>query len=207
MSSEQDIIQRAKAHLAALRELIESASRTLDDPEIEVKVKQLKAIQKTIERMEKGGVPIPDDLRHLRMNLAAQTAKSDNATRLLSYIRDEVALLLPFLGLKVGGKSPARSSRVYRLRRGQLTPQSVLRKAIIEGLEQMGGSGQVRDVLSRVYDSLKERFTAADLSRNKSGDVRWRNRCQWERFQMIQEGLLRDDSPRGVWELVRRREP
>ena len=29
----------------------------------------------------------------------------------------------------------------------------------------------------------------------------WQNNAKWERFQMIQEGLLRRGSPRGIWEL------
>ena len=197
--------QAASEYIARLRELIEEAHQLTADPEIEIGVKQLEAIQKTIERMEKGGLPIPDDLRHLRMNLAAETAKRDDAASLLSSIREEVIPLLPLLGLKFTRRSSARSSRGSRLPPGQLTPSSALRQAIIEALEQMGGSGQVRDVLTRVYDSLKDHFTAADLSTSKSGEVRWRNRCQWERFRMVQEGLLRDDSPRGVWELAKRR--
>jgi len=30
---------------------------------------------------------------------------------------------------------------------------------------------------------------------------RWRNAAQWARNSMVQEGLLRDDSPRGIWEI------
>ncbi len=205
MSSEQDLVKKARTHLAALRELVERAAQTLQDPEIEIKVKQLKAIQKAIERMDKGGLPVPDDLRHLRMNLLADTAERDSAASLMSYIRDEVALLLPFLGLRIARKSLGRGSRVKRLPPGQLTPHSTLRNAMIEALKQMGGSGRARDVLDRVHAGLKDELTAADLSRSKSGSVRWRNRCHWERFNMVQEGLLKDDSPKGVWELTRRR--
>jgi len=197
--------QAASEYVQRLRELIEDAHQLTADPGIEIKVKQLEAIQKTIQRMEKGGLPIPDDLRHLRMNLAAETAKRDSAVRLLSSIRDELAPLLPLVGLKVARRSSARGSYGARLPPGRLTPGSILREAIIEALTQMGGSGHPRDIRDRVYESLKERFTAADLSTTKSGDVRWRNRCHWERFHMIQEGLLRGDSPRGVWELAKRR--
>jgi len=30
---------------------------------------------------------------------------------------------------------------------------------------------------------------------------RWRNAAQWARNSMIRDGLLKGDSPRGVWEI------
>lgn len=30
---------------------------------------------------------------------------------------------------------------------------------------------------------------------------RWRNTAQWARNSMVKEGLLRNDSPRGIWEI------
>jgi len=31
---------------------------------------------------------------------------------------------------------------------------------------------------------------------------RWRNTAQWARNSMVHEGLLKADSPRGVWEIA-----
>ena len=30
----------------------------------------------------------------------------------------------------------------------------------------------------------------------------WRNRVGWARYRLVEDGLLRSDSPRGVWELT-----
>ena len=30
---------------------------------------------------------------------------------------------------------------------------------------------------------------------------RWRNAAQWARNSLVREGLLKNDSPRGVWEI------
>jgi len=35
-----------------------------------------------------------------------------------------------------------------------------------------------------------------------SGTVRWRNAVQFERNQMVQEGLLKKTSAHGMWELT-----
>jgi len=41
-----------------------------------------------------------------------------------------------------------------------------------------------------------------DLELVPSGtSKRWEKRANWERYQMVQEGLLRSDSPQGIWEL------
>ena len=31
--------------------------------------------------------------------------------------------------------------------------------------------------------------------------IRWRNTAQWCRNTMVREGLLKSDSPRGIWEI------
>ena len=33
-------------------------------------------------------------------------------------------------------------------------------------------------------------------------NLRWRNAAQWARHSMVKDGLLKDDSPRGVWEIA-----
>ena len=32
--------------------------------------------------------------------------------------------------------------------------------------------------------------------------IRWKNTASWARHNMVQEGLLAGDSPRGVWEIT-----
>ena len=189
MPSEQDLLQRAKGHLVALRELIESASKTLDDPEIEVKVRQLKAIQNTIQRMGKGNLPIPDDLRHLRMNLTAETAKRDDAASLLSSICEEVMPLLSLLGLKATRRSSPRSSPGSRLPPGQLTPHSVLRQAIIKALEQMGKLDKALSMFQKALEKnpkskkLKKAINRIELKKEHGKGGEKADRPRSERHQ------------------------
>jgi len=35
-------------------------------------------------------------------------------------------------------------------------------------------------------------------------NLRWRNAAQWARNNMVKEGLLKGDSPRGLWEISER---
>jgi len=37
--------------------------------------------------------------------------------------------------------------------------------------------------------------------RSNPKEVHWRNRAQWYRNTLLREGLLKSDSPRGIWEI------
>jgi len=83
------------------------------------------------------------------------------------------------------------------------TPRRAYRVPILEALEQLGGRGRVQEVLNIVYEKMKDRLTEDDLKPLPSGgDIRWANTAQWERLNMVKEGLLRDDSPMGIWEMT-----
>lgn len=51
-------------------------------------------------------------------------------------------------------------------------------------------------------ERLVDRLTAKDREKLDSGDLRWRNRVQFTRLTPKERGLLKSDSPRGVWELT-----
>ena len=85
---------------------------------------------------------------------------------------------------------------------GEITPQSEYAMPILESLIEMGGSGTVRDILDKVYEKMKNRLTQADLEVLPSGNaIRWRNRAMWERQELKEDGYLKADSPRGIWEI------
>ena len=90
-----------------------------------------------------------------------------------------------------------------RLAAGVKTPQADFREPILRALSAMGGRGKVQDVLDRVEILVGASLKAVDKQPLPSDpkQPRWRNTAQWARLELANEGLLRDDSPRGVWEL------
>jgi restriction system protein len=68
----------------------------------------------------------------------------------------------------------------------------------------MGGSGRMSDVLDRVGELMKPDLKEVDYKPLPSSpeSPRWRNSAQWARNSMKHSGLLKKDSPRGVWELT-----
>jgi hypothetical protein len=83
---------------------------------------------------------------------------------------------------------------------GTYTSQEVFWKPILKILVEIGGRGNVGDVLERLAHEVD--LTKGDYETLRSGSVLWENRAQWARQNMVNQGLLQSDSPRGVWEIT-----
>jgi len=94
-------------------------------------------------------------------------------------------------------------STTIKLRKGVKTPQGEYRGPILLDLYKLGGSAKINVVLTKVEERMKSILVEVDYQQIPSGvDVRWRNTAMWERNNMVNDGLLKDDSPRGIWELT-----
>lgn len=91
-----------------------------------------------------------------------------------------------------------------RKKLGEITPQREYRIPILESLIEMGGSGRVKGILERVQRKMAKRLTLMDWEQLPSGNyIRWRNAVMWERLKMTKEGLLKSNSPTGIWEITK----
>lgn len=90
-----------------------------------------------------------------------------------------------------------------RLQRGMRTSEEAYYVPILQVLAEMGGSGMVAHVLDKVGVKMKSILKKWDYDPLSSSpdNPRWRNAAQWARNSMVNEGLLKNDSPRGIWEI------
>ncbi|MGA8184554.1 MAG: winged helix-turn-helix domain-containing protein [Terriglobia bacterium] len=96
------------------------------------------------------------------------------------------------------------SHDLSRLQRGIRTRETAYFQPILQVLHQMGGAGDMTEVLERLPKLMKGTLRELDfepLTAN-SEVPRWWNTAQWAQSAMVQAGLLRADSPRGVWEMT-----
>ncbi|MBV9229644.1 MAG: winged helix-turn-helix domain-containing protein [Chloroflexi bacterium] len=83
------------------------------------------------------------------------------------------------------------------------TPESAYQEPILRALIEFGGSAHKNDVLDRVGTIMKDILKDIDYEYHRHGGrIRWRQNAAWQRRQMVIEGLLKSDSPRGVWEIT-----
>ena len=80
-------------------------------------------------------------------------------------------------------------------------PQKFFRSPLLAALLECGGSAALQELKPLVEARVKEHLRNGDLEKVSTGDVRWWNAVCWERSYMVKDGLLKNDSPWGVWEL------
>ena len=100
-------------------------------------------------------------------------------------------------------KTAEKAMRVSRGRASSLNklPQKEFRQPLLELLYEMGGSVRVTDLRPVMKKKMMSALLSGDLERVSTGDERWWNATCWERSNLVNEGYLRDDSSRGIWEL------
>jgi len=83
-----------------------------------------------------------------------------------------------------------------------LTPANVYWQPILAVLAELGGRGRRRKVIELVGKKMQHVLTPADRRQLPSHGIRWERTVAWQASHMRRvAGLLRDDSPRGVWEI------
>lgn len=133
-------------------------------------------------------------------------AAAEEATRLEEFREKVKALQKEWQGLfaKVPQEKKGTSRKAKeRLPRGLRTPEDVFRRPILEALVELGGSAPIGEVLDRVEQKMKGVLNPYDYEPLPSDprSIRWRNTAQWCRHTLVQEGLMKGDSPQGIWEI------
>ncbi len=85
---------------------------------------------------------------------------------------------------------------------GSLLPESEYVEPILRVIDANGGRAPAREVIEGVGAIVDDRLTPLDKETLQSGSVRWHNRIQFTRLRMVNQGLLKRGSPRGVWEIT-----
>jgi hypothetical protein len=92
----------------------------------------------------------------------------------------------------------------HPIRQGLRTPNKAFHLPILRALVQLGGSAPIQTVLDRVHGMMKNQLNDYDYQSLPSSPhaIRWENNVQWARYELVKQGYLAADSPRGVWEIT-----
>jgi len=134
-------------------------------------------------------------------------ARADQATvfrEQVSALRVEWEKLAPPPNSDDDGMDMNERHDLNRLRRGLRTRETAYFKPILQILNQMGGAAKTSEVLSRIQKVMKGTLQEVDYEPLASDPEipRWWNTAQWAHHSMVQNGLLKADSPRGTWEMT-----
>jgi predicted CopG family antitoxin len=118
-----------------------------------------------------------------------------------AFVDSPNSVLRRILDLDDEGDPGTHGDEPRRARSGELLDRREYDRRILEVLTRHGGSAPGNDVIDEVGEMVKDRLTELDKESIPSGVLRWRNRVAWRRFNLVKQGLLKSDSPRGLWEL------
>jgi Mrr N-terminal domain len=94
-----------------------------------------------------------------------------------------------------------RAPRAARAKTGTILHESAYERPMLEIITEHGGRAAAREVLDELETRLDGRLTDVDRQELASGDVRWRNRAQFVRLRLVEQGDMVKESPRGIWEI------
>lgn len=190
------------------RDVIDAIDVRSNDPKNEEMGTQLREISRTIDRLDKVGVQIPEALRAEKTRLAAALGTKTEASQILICLIGEFEDLLKDLRKRLGqdenyaGEKKRRGgSRSHE----PITKKRFYRDYIIAVLKKFGGRARPADVYKEMKVQLADKLQPRDLVVYPDGREIWWVTAGWERFDMLKEGIIRSDSPRGIWELNKER--
>lgn len=186
------------------RNVIDGIDSTSHNSNTSEKEAQLREIARAVEQLEKMGVPVPDGLRAEKTRLAADLEIQIQSDQTLRQLAQELDGVVKELNNRLGinnSKTKTSKSRKKRSRTPK-TDRMALRRNIIKALQTLGGKANVKDVLEEMARQMKDELLPGDLEWRENANMYiWQHNAQWERYRMTQDGILRNDSSRGYWEL------
>jgi hypothetical protein len=186
------------------QDVIDRLDVTADEALVAEQEAQLKVIARAVDQLEKSGVAVPDMLRAEKSRLVLALASFAESRQMLTQLADEFDELLKNLRERLGQNGSGAEVKP-RQKRSKLprTSKEELRLLIIQSLESRHGRATVSEVKADLSKFLDGKLLAGDLEYRQDGKTRvWLNNVQWERLQMCRDGLIRNDSKSGVWELA-----
>lgn len=159
-----------------------------------------------IEVANRNGAEVVTAGEHDKATEIIQRAKQ------IAAFRDRVAALLnDWRDFAATPASEAEHERIAVSRRnmgrmlhGSRTPHEAFYGPVLRVIADNGGSAQAKQLIEAIEPLMKPILNDVEYTPLPSdpSKLRWQNRAHWTRLQLVRAGLLKADSPRGIWEIT-----
>ncbi len=188
--------------LDVLESYIQSVLSETTDNQVDNTVNtQLREITKTIERLEKLKIPVPESLLTEKLNLLSLIVQPSISVELVNEVYNRLNVLLENITiiLKISNKGDRAKLRRSKL---PMTKHQILRECIINALREYNGFADRNSIIDHVGEQLKDKFLPGDLEwRDDWKCYVWQNRVCWELTDMRIAGVIKPKRQTGIWEL------
>ena len=200
------MIAKAAVLIQQLNNLITDLE-SQEDKELDDLKKQLDAVNRAISTLKTNDLSIPQDLTDTQERLKADVLDRDEVSVVLAFLKDELKKISDRVRRLENTQRSAQTASLRSVRAGTRTikgsyvSKDTLRRTQIESLKTFGGSARKIEVEDEMERRLRGILTDADYELVGEGIPRWRKSAEWMRYHLVQEGILKANSPRGIWEL------
>ena len=200
------MIAKAAVLIQQLNNLITDLE-SQEDKELDDLKKQLDAVNRAISTLKTNDLSIPQDLTDTQERLKADVLDRDEVSVVFAFLKDELEKISDRVRRLENTQRSAQTASLRSVRAGTRTikgsyvSKDTLRRTLIESLKTFGGSARKIEVEDEMERRLRGILTDADCEHLSDGTERWRKSAQWMRYRLVQEGILKANSPRGIWEL------
>lgn len=150
--------------------------------------------------LQQRAVPLEDDINSVLRRLLGLGARVAAGGDPGSGARESAPASIP-LARRKATRSPKSSKKRTRVPKGSILPETEYEIPILRALQSMGGRGPTSEVIALVEKEIDSRLTDVDREKLSAGDVRWKNRAQFVRLKLVENGEMASGSPRGTWEI------
>lgn len=156
--------QHTEQLMAQVLELAAAVNDIPSGPDAEAKRQQLRAICGSIRQLETRDVPVPDDLRRIKTNLASSLAAEDEAQQVKKLLRERLLSALNLLGVSVQSNAGVRPTHQKRIGLSDLMDAGLLKDGtrIVHRAKRSGKvyHGYIRNpgVVEITIDGTKQTF-------------------------------------------------
>lgn len=188
--------------IEVLEHYIQSVLSEASDNQVDNTVNvQLKEITKTIERLEKQRIPVPESLLTERSNLLSLIVQPSTSTELVIEVYARLNAFLESISTVLKLRSNGDRAKSQRSKLPMIKHQ-IIRESIIMTLKSCKGSAERNAIIEHVGRQLQDKLLPGDLEwRDDWKCYVWQNRVGWELTDMRLAGILKPKSKTGIWEL------
>ncbi len=178
-----------------------------EDEELDELKKQLSAVNRAISTLQTSDLSIPQDLTETQEKLKADVLDRDEVSVVLTFLKNELGKTFAKIQKLEKQRRSARTvvmrtvQRGTRTSKGPYTSEDILRRTLIDSLKAFGGSARKSEIEDEMERRLRNILTDADCELVGEGTPRWKKNAQWIRYHLVQEDIMKSNSPRGIWEL------
>lgn len=142
----------------------------------------------------------------LSTELAALESQFEQIRSAVSDKREKIAAIDKLIGapVEVGSAlAPVIEDLVPEFEEGVFTPVRAYWRPLLQALVELGGKGRREKIIEIVGEKMKHVLMPADYQKLPTSNyIRWENRVAWQASNMRRDGLVKNDSPRGIWEIT-----